>query len=972
MESESLTSASKSPAIPQGQPAVDVELRANAPGEMRVIRRNGKVNAFDASKISVAITKAFLAVEGSSAAASGRIHELVEEMTDQVVKGLFRRMPSGGTIHIEDVQDQVELALMRGEHHKVARAYVLYRAERSRLRAEKYPEDQAASDADRELNVTLDDGTLRPLDLKRLKKIVEEACRGLEEVDGDWILDETRRNLFDGVPEKDVAHALLMSSRTRIEQEPNYSFVAARLLLDSLRKEALSFLGHARSEATQAEMAERYADYFANYIKQGAELELLSGELTRFDLKRLGAALKPERDLNFNYLGLQTLYDRYFIHSNGVRFELPQAFFMRVAMGLSLNEIDREARAIQFYDLLSSFDFMSSTPTLFNSGTLRPQLSSCYLTTVPDDLDGIYGAIKDNALLSKYAGGLGNDWTRVRGLGAHIKGTNGKSQGVVPFLKVANDTAVAVNQGGKRLGAVCAYLETWHIDIEEFLELRKNTGDDRRRTHDMNTANWVPDLFMKRVAEEKDWTLFSPSDVPDLHDLWGSDFERRYEEYEAKADRGEVGLFKRIPANQLWRRMLSMLFETGHPWVTFKDPCNIRYTNQHVGTVHSSNLCTEITLHTNDQEIAVCNLGSVNLSAHVGADGKLDTVKLKATISTAMRMLDNVIDINYYSVPQARRSNVQHRPVGMGIMGFQDALYQLGISYASQEAVEFADRSMEVVSYYAIQASTDLAEERGTYSSFKGSLWSRGILPIDASLQVAEHRGGYLQVDQSATLDWDTLRERVRTVGMRNSNTMAIAPTATISNICGVSQSIEPTYQNLFVKSNLSGEFTVVNPYLVAELKKRDLWDAVMINDLKYFDGSLQRIERIPEDIKLRYATAFELDVRWLIEAASRRQKWIDQAQSLNLYLAEPSGKKLDTLYKFAWLKGLKTTYYLRTLGATHVEKSTAFDGKLNAVKTEAGGSMSLAAMEVASSDLRVEPGPKLCLIDDPTCEACQ
>jgi ribonucleoside-diphosphate reductase alpha chain len=972
MESESLTPASKSPAIPQGQPAVDLDLRANAPGEMRVIRRNGKVNAFDASKISVAITKAFLAVEGSSAAASGRIHELVEELTDQVVKGLFRRMPSGGTIHIEDVQDQVELALMRGEHHKIARAYVLYREEHSRLRAEKYPEEYAAADEDRALNVTLDDGTVRPLDNKRLKKIVEEACRGLTEVDGDWILDETRRNLFDGVPEKDVAHALLMSSRTRIEQEPNYSFVAARLLLDSLRKEALSFLGHGRSEATQAEMTERYSEYFADYIKQGAELELVSSELTRFDLKRLGAALKPERDLSFNYLGLQTLYDRYFIHSNGVRFELPQAFFMRVAMGLSLNEIDREARAIQFYDLLSSFDFMSSTPTLFNSGTLRPQLSSCYLTTVPDDLDGIYGAIKDNALLSKYAGGLGNDWTRVRGLGAHIKGTNGKSQGVVPFLKVANDTAVAVNQGGKRLGAVCAYLETWHIDIEEFLELRKNTGDDRRRTHDMNTANWVPDLFMKRVAEEKDWTLFSSSDVPDLHDLWGSAFEKRYEEYEAKADRGEISLFKRIPANQLWRKMLSMLFETGHPWVTFKDPCNIRYTNQHVGTVHSSNLCTEITLHTNDQEIAVCNLGSVNLSAHVGADGALDAGKLKATITTAMRMLDNVIDINYYSVPQARRSNVQHRPVGMGIMGFQDALYQLGISYASEEAVEFADRSMELVSYFAIQASTDLAEERGTYSSFKGSLWSQGILPIDASRQVAEHRGGYLQVDQSETLDWDTLRERVKTVGMRNSNTMAIAPTATISNICGVSQSIEPTYQNLFVKSNLSGEFTVVNPYLVAELKRRDLWDAVMINDLKYFDGSLQRIERIPDDIKTRYATAFELDVRWLIEAASRRQKWIDQAQSLNLYLAEPSGKKLDTLYKFAWLKGLKTTYYLRTLGATHVEKSTAFDGKLNAVKSEAGASVSLAAMEVASSDLRVEPGPKLCLIDDPTCEACQ
>jgi ribonucleoside-diphosphate reductase alpha chain len=763
-----------------------------------------------------------------------------------------------------------------------------------------------------------------------------------------------------------------MAARTRIEQEPNYSFVTARLLLDSMRTEALGFLGHGRKEATQAEMQELYGEYFADFVRRGAEIELLSAELTRYDLKRLGAALRPDRDLNFNYLGLQTLYDRYFIHSHGVRFELPQAFFMRVAMGLAMNEIDREGRAIEFYNLLSSFDFMSSTPTLFNSGTLRPQLSSCYLTTVPDELDGIYGAIKDNALLSKYAGGLGNDWTRVRGLGAHIKGTNGKSQGVVPFLKVANDTAVAVNQGGKRLGAVCAYLETWHIDIEEFLELRKNTGDDRRRTHDMNTANWVPDLFMKRVAEEQDWTLFSPSDTPDLHDLTGAEFEKRYLEYEAKADRGEISLFRRIPANQLWRKMLSMLFETGHPWITFKDPCNIRYTNRHAGMVHSSNLCTEITLHTNDNEIAVCNLGSVNLAAHISGDGALDADKLQRTITTAMRMLDNVIDINYYSVSQARRSNLQHRPVGMGIMGFQDALYKLGIPYASEAAVAFADQSMEVVSYYAITASTDLAEERGVYATYEGSLWSRGILPIDSVTMVEQERGGYLQQDCSLTLDWDSLRERVKQAGMRNSNTMAIAPTATISNICGVSQSIEPTYQNLFVKSNLSGEFTVVNPYLVAELKKYELWDAVMINDLKYYDGSLQKIERVPESIKQMYATAFELDARWLIEAASRRQKWIDQAQSLNLYLAEPSGKKLDTLYKFAWIRGLKTTYYLRTMGATHVEKSTAFDGKLNAVKNESGSALSLESMIVASSDIRVEAGPKLCSIDDPTCEACQ
>jgi ribonucleoside-diphosphate reductase alpha chain len=971
METESLLRAPSPVVIPGEPPAAGPDIRANAPGEMRVIRRNGKVTVFDASKISVAITKAFLAVEGSTAAASRRIHEVVEELTDQVVKALFRRNPSGGTVHIEDIQDQVELALMRGEHHQVARAYVLYRAERARLRAEKAAQAQAQGEPQEAvLHVTLADGSQKPLDFARLQRIMDEACRGLAEVDGTWILEETRRNLFDGVPETDVAPALMMAARSRIEQEPNYSYIAARLLLDTLRREALSFLGHGAADATQSEMEQRYGEYFFDYVKRGGELELLSPELGRFDLARLAAAIKPERDLQFNYLGLQTLYDRYFIHHRGTRFELPQAFFMRVAMGLAIAEIDREAKAIEFYDLLSSFDFMSSTPTLFNSGTLRPQLSSCYLTTVPDDLDGIFGAIKDDAMLSKYAGGLGNDWTRVRAMGSHIKGTNGKSQGVVPFLKVANDTAVAVNQGGKRKGAMCAYLETWHLDIEEFLDLRKNTGDDRRRTHDMNTANWVPDLFMKRVAEEKDWTLFSPSDTPDLHDLTGAAFEKRYAEYETQADRGDITLFKRMPAAHLWRKMLSMLFETGHPWIAFKDPCNVRYTNNHAGVVHSSNLCTEITLHTNDSEIAVCNLGSVNLAAHITADGALDAVKLEKTVSTAMRMLDNVIDINYYSVPQARRSNLRHRPVGLGIMGFQDALYKLGAAYASEQAIEFADRSMELVSYYAIQASTDLAEERGRYSSYDGSLWSRGILPIDSIALVEAARGGFLQQDRGTTLDWGALRERVRTVGMRNSNTMAIAPTATISNICGVSQSIEPTFQNLFVKSNLSGEFTVVNPYLVEELKKRGLWDAVMINDLKYYDGSVQKIERVPEAIKQMYATAFELDARWLIEAASRRQKWLDQAQSLNLYMAEPNGKKLDNLYKLAWVRGLKTTYYLRTIGATHVEKSTAFDGKLNAVKTDEEGAAGLLGMTVASSDVRAEP--KVCSIDDPTCEACQ
>lgn len=1311
---------------------------------LQVIRRNGKVTHFDPSKISVAMTKAFLAVEGGSAAASSRIHNMVKELTEQVVSALTRRNPNSNTVHIEDIQDQVELCLMRSGEHKAARAYVLYRERQNQKRLEeaaKRAEAEGIPDEHR-VNVTQLDGTTRPLDTDRLQALVQEACNGLQEVDAPRILHDACRNLFDGVKENDVSQALVMSARTLIDQEPNYSQVAARLLLDIMRREALGFLDLDTQVSTQAEMGERYGDYFNSYIKRAVELELLDPRLAQYDLARLTAAIKPERDLQFTYLGLQTLYDRYFIHSEGgTRFELPQAFFMRVSMGLAINEIDREARAIEFYNLLSSFDFMSSTPTLFNSGTLRPQLSSCYLTTVADDLDGIYSSIKDNALLSKFAGGLGNDWTRVRGLGAHIKGTNGKSQGVVPFLKVANDTAVAVNQcfapdtlvhtadgvkaikdvhqgdlvlgqrgiyrevtrqmaynqtdpmveievkhaisplrvtaghplwvlqgipkeqtnnrsyrqlekgkvapqwveasrirsgdmvaqaipreivpvpgledddarlygillgdghcakeglewgvsgnpdkdshiafvrdyldargihywvknerpnylqigwsagygvardattgrlvrgdgqgflfshedlydaqskkriarrfahlpesqtlaliqglietdggvsrgkeiyftntsqplieglryqllrlgvpcagqyrertqshtgtrkngetirfdgvckaydiripavaqiaervgckpltkfnwlrwndwlfsrvrrvkdlepvpfvydlkvegdhsymttsalahnGGKRKGAVCAYLETWHADIEEFLELRKNTGDERRRTHDMNTANWIPDLFMQRVAEEKEWTLFSPHEAPDLHDLTGKAFEAAYVGYEEKAARGEMDVVKKVKAQDLWRKMLGLLFETGHPWITFKDPCNLRYTNQHMGVVHSSNLCTEITLHTNDSEIAVCNLGSVNLAAHTTPIGSekagLDMAKLEKTVTTAMRMLDNVIDYNYYSVPQARNSNLRHRPVGLGIMGFQDALYKQRLAYTSEEALNFADRSMEAVSYFAIQASSDLAAERGRYSTYEGSLWSQGILPIDSLKLLKAERGDYLQVDESQSLDWDALRGKIQTQGMRNSNTMAIAPTATISNICGVSQSIEPTYQNLFVKSNLSGEFTVVNPYMVHDLKKLDLWDEVMINDLKYYDGSLQPIDRIPDELKAIYATAFEIDARWLVEAGSRRQKWIDQGQSLNLYMAEPSGKKLDNLYKLAWVRGLKTTYYLRSIGATGAEKTS--------VKSSPGNE----DIDLIGNTTGNE-APKACSILDPDCEACQ
>lgn len=945
---------------------------ATAPGKIRVIKRNGTVVPYSDDKIAVAVTKAFLAVEGGTAAASSRIHETVQSLTGQISATFKRRMPSGGTIHIEEIQDQVELALMRSGEHKVARDYVLYREQRARVRADKR-EQQASTVNHPSINVTLEDGSVQPLDMQRIQIIIDEACAGLKDVDPQAILSEALRNLYDGVSISDVNTSLVITARTLVEKEPNYSFATARLLLDKLRAEALSFLEIA-SSATQADMHTLYAKALPAYIRRGVELELLAPELLHYDMDRLGQALDADRDLQFGYLGLQTLYDRYFIHSDNVRIELPQVFFMRVAMGLAAEEADKEARAIEFYKLLSSFDYVSSTPTLFNAGTLRPQLSSCYLTTVPDDLHGIYGAIQDNAMLSKWAGGLGNDWTPVRGLGAYIKGTNGRSQGVVPFLKVANDTAVAVNQGGKRKGAVCAYLETWHMDVEEFLELRKNTGDDRRRTHDMNTANWVPDLFMKRVFEDKEWTLFSPNSVPDLHDLYGPAFEQRYEEYEQLAAQGKIKPYKTVKAVDLWRKMLGMLFETGHPWITFKDSCNLRSPQQHVGVVHSSNLCTEITLNTKaNEEIAVCNLGSVNLAQHI-EDGELNRDKLQKTVNTAIRMLDNVIDINYYSVASARTSNMRHRPIGLGLMGFQDALYRKRISYGSDDAVRFADESMEAISYYAISASNELAVERGSYTSFEGSLWSKGILPIDSLEQLIQSRGEkYVEVDRSETMDWSSLRERVKTQGMRNSNVMAIAPTATIANIVGVSQSIEPTYQNLYVKSNLSGEFTVVNPYLVHDLKDRGLWDNVMVNDLKYYEGSVQKIDRVPDDLKALYATAFEVEPRWIVEAASRRQKWIDQAQSLNLYIAGANGKKLDVTYRMAWFRGLKTTYYLRALAATTTEKSTVDTGSLNSVASSASA---VAGARVNGSSGSGAPGPAAvpdaCSLDDPDCEACQ
>ena len=958
-----------------------LDVAATAPGAIRVIRRNGKVTGFDASKINIAVTKAFLAVEGGAAAASARVRETVKQVTEQVVQALTRHLSGGGTLHIEDIQDQVELGLMRAGEHKVARAYVIYRDEQARKRAAEAASHAAPVAAGPQIHVKLDEGAVVPLNVERIRTVVSEACAGLSGTDVEEVVTAALRDLYDGISEAELSQALTLAARARIEKEPNYTYASARLLLDAMRHEACKFLDLPDSRPTFEEMKPAYPEYFRAFIHKAVDLELLDPKLALYDLDALGKALLADRDAQFDYLGLQTLYDRYFIHSNKIRFELPQAFFMRVAMGLAMNEVEREARAIEFYQLLSSFDFMSSTPTLFNSGTLRPQLSSCYLTQVPDDLDGIFGAIKDNALLSKFAGGLGNDWTSVRGMGGYIKGTNGKSNGVVPFLKVANDTAVAVNQGGKRKGAVCGYLETWHRDIEEFLELRKNTGDDRRRTHDMNTANWVPDLFMKRVMIDAPWTLFSPEETPDLHDLIGTAFETRYAQYEKLADEGRIKNFKRIPAVQLWRKMLSMLFETGHPWVTFKDPCNLRSPQQHVGVVHSSNLCTEITLNTKaGSEIAVCNLGSVNLPRHI-ENGVLNLEKLEKTVTTAMRMLDNVIEYNYYSVATARNSNLRHRPVGLGVMGFNDALYKLRVPYESDDAVRFADYSMEAISYYTIKASSDLAFERGRYSSYEGSLWSQGVLPIDSVRLLADSRGpDYLQQDvsQSGAFDWASLRQQVQTVGIRNSNCMAIAPTATIANITGVSQSIEPTYQNLYVKSNLSGEFTVVNEYLVNDLKALGLWDEVMVHDLKYFDGSVQPIDRVPDEIKRLYKCAFEIDAKVLVDAGSRRQKWIDQAQSLNLYMSQPNGKKLDELYKHAWLSGLKTTYYLRTMGATHAEKTTITDNRLNKVGSGAAGGVSAKPVVAAPSpqpELSAATdvgGAKVCSILDPECEACQ
>ena len=935
--------------------------------ELSVRKRDGRVVSFERERILVAIQKAFLADRGqptdspSPRSLDDDLQSHIETMTDEVVAQIAAIDGMGEGVEVEQIQDIVEQELMRGGHFSVARRYILYRAEHTKLRQLRADERMESTDPFPQIMVNRD-GQLEDLDFQRLRSQVGTACSGLEaDCDAESLFTEVEKQFFNGITPREISRSMVLAARSRIENDPGYDTVAGRLILNIIYRESLG------KSASEHDLESLYRQNFAAYLQTGVDAERIDPALLDFDLSRLAEALAPERDALFPYLGLQTIYDRYLLHIEGRRIEAPQYFWMRVAMGLALREGEqRNERAIEFYEVLSLFLFTSATPTLFNSGTLHPQLSSCYLSTVSDDLDHIFKVISDNAKLSKWAGGLGNDWTNVRATNAHIKGTNGQSQGVIPFLKVVSDTAVAVNQGGKRKGAVCSYLETWHLDIEEFLDLRKNTGDDRRRTHDMHTANWIPDLFMKRVLAGEDWTLFSPDEVPDLHDLAGQAFEQRYQHYENEARQGRIKLFRVIPAVELWRKMLTRLFETGHPWITFKDPSNIRSPQDHCGVVHSSNLCTEILLNTSEAETAVCNLGSINLRNHI-VNGQLDLERLQSTVTTAVRMLDNVIDINFYPTEEARNANQRHRPVGLGLMGFQDALAECGISYASEAAVEFADRSMEAISYFALQASSRLAEERGTYPSYAGSKWDRGLLPIDTIDLLEQERGAPVEMDRSTTMDWQVVRDQIARHGMRNSNVMAIAPTATISTIIGVTQSIEPTYKHLFVKSNLSGEFTQINIHLVDELKRRGLWSDDLLEAIKYYDGSLGEIEGLPQDLKQRYATAFEIEPRWLIECASRRQKWIDMGQSLNLYIAEPSGRKLDEMYRLCWTRGLKTTYYLRSLGATQIEKSTVDINKY-------GVQPRWMKNKSDSSDVAIQRQPEVqqCSIDNPDCEACQ
>ncbi|MEM9407977.1 MAG: ribonucleoside-diphosphate reductase subunit alpha [Acidobacteriota bacterium] len=878
---------------------------------VKVVKRTGEIVDFDRARIRDAIYKAVVATSPASTT-EDEMAKLADDVTTRIVDEVQGRFVDFFP-NVENIQDIVEKQLVLADQYETAKAYILYRAERQKVR--DAAKKRAIEDARvGKLTATKSDGRVVLFNVKKVEETLSAAAEGLD-VDVDLVLREVVHNVYDGVPTQQIAQAMVLAAAAYIERDPSYSKLAARLQAQIIYSEVIG--------DRESELGEAYRGTFAEGIREGLRVGRLDQRMDRFDLALLSASIKPERDEQFEYLGIQTLYDRYLIRDHeGACLEVPQGFWMRVAMGLSIEEPDPNARALEFYDVMSKLEYVPSTPTLFHSGTSHPQLSSCYLTTIDDHLAHIFKSLGDNAQLSKWSGGIGNDWSYIRATGAHIQSTNVDSQGVVPFLKIANDVTMAINRSGKRRGATCAYLETWHYDIEDFLDLRKNTGDDRRRTHDMNTANWIPDLFMKRVMNDEHWSLFSPNEVPDLHDLFGSKFEARFVEYEQKGEAGELRLYKRIRALDLWRKMLTMLFETGHPWMTFKDACNVRSPQDHVGVIHSSNLCTEITLNTSAEETAVCNLGSVNLSRHID-DGKIDEEHIGRTVRTAIRMLDNVIDINFYPTDEARNSNLKHRPIGLGCMGLQDALYQLDVAFDTDEAVEVADRLQELISYNAILTSSELAKERGAYPSYQGSKWDRGLLPIDTIDLLEQERGVPIEVSRTQRLDWGPVRQHLAEHGMRNSNTMAIAPTATISNISGCFPCIEPIYKNIYVKANISGEFTIANRYLVEDLKELGLWDAEMLEQLKYYDGSVQRIEAIPAALRDKYKEAFEIDALRCLQHTAARGKWIDQSQSHNVFLKGTSGKRLAEVYMAAWKMGLKTTYYLRSLAATQVEKST-------------------------------------------------
>jgi len=925
--------------------------------ELKVVKRTGELVEFDDNRVRNAIQKAVRAVDA----------KLEPEVVDGLVTGIITEVEERFTDffpNVENIQDIVEKHLVNGGFYEIGKEYILYRSKRQKEREEKKEEAIEKAKLGK-LSVKKRDGKLVLFDLKKIKDSIKRSTKGLEQENAiELITKEVIKNIYDGLGTEDIERALILGGVAFIEKDTNFNYIAARLFLQKLYKEVMG------KSITSDVFGISYRESFVNNVKKGVEATIFDKRLLEFDLDKLSYGLKLERDQLFGYIGVQTLYERYFSRIDGQRIELPQAFWMRVSMGLAINEKDKDKKALEFYDVLSSLRFVSSSPTLFNAGTSHPQLSSCYLTTISDDLHHIFKCLGDNAQLSKWSGGLGNDWTNIRSIGSIIQSNKIESQGVIPFLKIANDVTVAISRSGRKRGATCAYLETWHLDIEDYLDLRKNTGDDRRRTHDMNTANWIPDLFMKRVLANEQWTLFSANEVPELHHLYGRKFEKKYQEYEEKAQRGETKKFKVVSAQKLWRKMLSMLFETGHPWLTFKDPCNIRSPQDHAGVVHSSNLCTEITLNTSEEETAVCNLGSINLEKHV-IEGKLDESLVGKTVKTAINMLDNVIDLNFYPTKEAKHSNLKHRPIGMGLMGFQDALFKLNINFASPAALKFADNSMELIAYHAILASSQIAKNKGKYESYEGSKWDRGIFPLDTIDLLEEERGMKIEVPREARLDWGPVREHVKKYGMRNSNTLAIAPTATIANIAGCYPCIEPIYKNIYVKSNISGEFTIVNHYLLEDLKKLSLWNEEMMEQLKYHDGNLQMITSIPEELKLKYQEAFEIDPEWCLKLTAVRGKWIDQSQSHNVFMRGVSGNKLNDIYMTAWKLGLKTTYYLRTLAASQIEKSTLDASKFGYTQKREYTEVNTQEAKEEAVVPATQVG-KVCTILDPECEACQ